>query len=324
MRYIRSCAIWLSEEPEAMYHTTADVVKIFMSTLVVMIHTSYFSLLRLEQLAVPVFFVYSGYYLYERVLGAGSDSEKKDIFKRYIKKMIYLYVVCEAVYSPFMLESLLSEGVSLKNAALYIRNYVFVGEQAFSWHLWYLLAAIYGGAILMLFARASRGLFILCGLCTILFVSDHLFHYIESCRLHTLLFKYPFPRLSTGLWLMSAGGCLSARKSIFKRREWIALLFIALMCLINLFPSSEFYLIPIASAFLVVVSLHYELPIPKSTSRTIRKASTFIYMAHMLFVAVLLKYSSIGYGFTLWALVLLASVAAFYLFNDTFHYHPGI
>lgn len=298
-----------------MYHTTADVIKLFMSILVVMIHSTFFSLWKLEELAVPVFFIYSGYYLYGRIQGAGTDTEKKNIFKRFIRRMIILYGLCEIVYSPFAIESLLDEGVSFKNVAVILRNYVLVGEQAFSWHLWYLLASIYGGIFLMLFAKTRRGLFILCGLCTILFTADHLFHFMASWHLHTLLFKYPHPRLSSGLWLMSAGGCLAQCSIPARKRGWFVILFVLCMLSINFFAGSKFYLIPIASSLLVLLSLHFEFHIPQDISRTIRKASSFIYIAHMLFVAVLLKFTSIGYGLTLWIAVLLASGMAFCIFR---------
>ena len=300
-----------------LYSSTADLVKFVMSLLVVMIHTTEYSLLGVERLAVPVFFLYSGYFLYDKLLASASARDGQQIYKNYIRRMLLLYALCEVIYSPFTISAFLSEGVTCKNLLLYMRNLLFVGEFSYSWHLWYLISSIYAILILMVLARKRKTMLaIICLLCTAYVITDSVFHLTETVRLHTVIFKYDYPRLSQGLMYISLGGGLAAAKSHLRNKALVAvLLFVVCVFLINRFPGCMFYLAPIASMSIVLASLSLNVAIPQRISRIVRKASTFIYLFHMLFVAILIEFVGFKHGVILWSVSILLSILAFLCCN---------
>lgn len=129
-----------------------DVAKFICSVLVVMIHvapfgvqetTNVFShmnyLLRqgLCRMAVPLFFVFSGFFLYRK-----TPSDKFDFSptKKYLLNVLRLYILWSLIYLPSNLKTILSNPHGALHGWLkYIRNFIFLGSYT---HLWYLPALL--------------------------------------------------------------------------------------------------------------------------------------------------------------------------------------
>ncbi len=144
-----------------------DICKLLMSFCVVAIHTRPLDLCTepivneiynsLVAMAVPFFFLCSGFLLAQKFEPSISAPGNTAIIKRYLLKMIKMYVVWNVVYLPMAIYHLISSGNSLLLSVLrYIRGFVFVGEQYNSWHLWYLLSTIYALMFLLILLRLKQ------------------------------------------------------------------------------------------------------------------------------------------------------------------------
>ncbi len=95
------------------------------------------------RLAVPFFFLRSGFFLFQRM------EEALPSLARYTGKMARQYLLWTAVYLPIAIYGAVRNGGSLLAAAgKYVFQFLFVGEQFYSWPLWFLLALVYAGVFL--------------------------------------------------------------------------------------------------------------------------------------------------------------------------------
>lgn len=95
------------------------------------------------ELAVPFFFVASGYLLALKI-SYPYEIEDISIIKQKLIKIVKMYIIWMIIYTPLTVFHNIKEGTSLSIFCLvYIKNLIFVGEQYNSWPLWYLLSTIY-------------------------------------------------------------------------------------------------------------------------------------------------------------------------------------
>ncbi len=148
-------------------NNSIDLCKLIMTFAVVAIHTRPFVnctndiILKVYELAVglavPFFFLASGYLLAIKMdYPYGS---KEDIFrvKRQLIKIVKMYLLWTFIYSPLAIYHFVSNEMSLlKSILLYIRGFLFVGEQYNSWPLWYLLSTIYALVVIMMILRLKK------------------------------------------------------------------------------------------------------------------------------------------------------------------------
>ena len=131
-----------------------DICKLLMAFCVVAIHTHpleyctitiandiYESFVRM---AVPFFFLSSGFLLAQKFDSSFTSQNNIAIVRKYLLKIIKMYMVWTIVYLPLAIYRFVSSEIGiLRSVVLYIRGFVFIGEQYNSWHLWYLLSTIY-------------------------------------------------------------------------------------------------------------------------------------------------------------------------------------
>ncbi len=136
-------------------YNSIDICKLCMAVVVVAIHTE--PLINcniaainqayrvLTRLAVPFFFVTSGFLLAKRMNWPHTDKESLIILRRTIIRMINLYIFWNIVYFPLAMIQYIRSGESvLRCFVSYVRGFFLIGEHYNSWMLWYLLSAIYG------------------------------------------------------------------------------------------------------------------------------------------------------------------------------------
>lgn len=137
-----------------------DVLKFIAAIMVVTIHVAPFSAdsplsiwndilnLYIARLAVPFFFCASGFFLYKKI---NLKEFKFSFVKKYIIKMLTLYLIWTAIYFPFsLLHIVTSNSGFLHGVALYIRNSIFWGSYT---HLWYLNATIFAVILISLLLK---------------------------------------------------------------------------------------------------------------------------------------------------------------------------
>lgn len=133
-----------------------DVARVVCSVLVICIHTKpwldtnfylgYFLSDVLARLAVPLFFMFAGYFLYKRLR---YEVHPEAYFKKYLKNLIRVYLVWSLIYLPFDIYMLLKMGKTWQGACLSYLHSLFI--EGGHYHLWYFPALIYSVSIVYVF-----------------------------------------------------------------------------------------------------------------------------------------------------------------------------
>lgn len=127
-----------------------DLLKFICAFLVIGIHTRPFqaSSNLLDRLfyydisnyAVPFFYACTGYFLIDKA--SEENLHAKLIFR--CKKILRIYFIWSAIYLPLTISGWITEGgLNPTYLILCLRNFVFVGENFYSWTLWYLNGLVF-------------------------------------------------------------------------------------------------------------------------------------------------------------------------------------
>lgn len=133
-----------------------DIAKFIMSFLVIVIHTNAYNVVpgKVCNLAVPLFFVFSGFFMYKGYVKGGI--EKVD---NYLIKLVRMYVMYTVLYLPLTVYGYYINGKGLGEVSLsFVRNFLFVGEFYYSWPLWYLLALVVATGIIRIMLKKKVGI----------------------------------------------------------------------------------------------------------------------------------------------------------------------
>ena len=270
----------------------ADYTKLFLAFIVVAIHTGLVSSVQIasaasfieyvESLAVPIFFAITGYLLEENLSrNAGKESE---IIKTNIVKYVKLYLKLSAIYLPLTLYGVyqqLLDNVSVKKAVFrMIKNYILVGEQFYSWPLWYLLATIIGLAVLLVMPgrRSWRLLLYGCGC----FAAAYITNYFSDARIIAITVKSG--RLLTGPSYIMLGMLAKQKKKLFSPKAGLLVPILTCGCsvLFGLPYSTTSIMAFLAVPWIIGFVMSYSADeVLSKYSQSCRKVSTIIYFSHM-------------------------------------------
>lgn len=139
-----------------------DLVKLICAFLVISIHTRPFETSNnlldklfyydISNYAVPFFYACTGYFLI--IKQPGEELHAKLILR--CKKVLKIYLIWSAMYLPLTIVGWIVEGEQNPVYLLRcLRNFVFVGENFYSWTLWYLNGLIF--ALILIDIKASIG-----------------------------------------------------------------------------------------------------------------------------------------------------------------------
>lgn len=128
-----------------------DFAKFIFSVMIVGLHTNVFSDFSsdlaflvnqiIARLAVPFFFIASGYFIGKRVI----EKNKTDFYKNYFFRYIKLFLLFCLIYSPITFYWAFNNDNSIfLNLVLYIQQLIFLAPA----YLWFLLALAFGVIIL--------------------------------------------------------------------------------------------------------------------------------------------------------------------------------
>lgn len=153
----------------------------------------------LAHLAVPFFFVCSGFFLFQKI---SLQSFSWVPIRKYVIRIFTLYVIWSVIYLPF---SFYTNKGYLHAILVYIRNFIFVGSYN---HLWYLNALIFSTLLvsLLLYQKISFKL---------LFTLSFAFYFVGLFAQSWFGFILPLRSICPLLWKF----LLLSKKIIFTTRN---------------------------------------------------------------------------------------------------------
>lgn len=177
-----------------------DCLRLPMAVLVVVIHTTTWRLCGLTQVAVPFFFLASGFFLFLKMPGDQEGNTER--FRKWTLRALKMYLVWMAVYLPFTVYGFLQDGLTARQCLLvFVRNLLFRGEFYMSWPLWYLLGLVWAGTLFYILSKIK------CPLWTILAVGVMLFFVPWAFPSDSIFWKFFCDdRLFRGFLFISIGG----------------------------------------------------------------------------------------------------------------------
>lgn len=278
-------------------YKTLDLFKFLMSYLVVAIHvscisvkSSYLFLDLFWSFAVPFFFITSGFFIYK-----GYKKEGIEKIDSYLIKSIRLYLLYTIIYLPITIIGFYFDDYpAWMNLLLFVRNVLFVGENFYSWPLWYLLGLIVAVIILRVLLYYRVNIYIIFALGILSTISGQILNYLLSSKtgsfvdhlvyLYHLVFVTTRNGLFIGFGYVSIGFLLAyLEQYLHKYLKLSYLILIMSYCL-------YLYEIPlslnITSSILFIILTQTSI-YNGSHSILLRKMSVLIYFFHMYFVFIL-------------------------------------
>lgn len=278
-----------------------DLMKLIMAVLVVMIHTEPFAIQRgqflselyddILRLAVPFFFMTSGFLLGKKCAGADKNRITA-VLGTSIRRNLRLYLLWSLIYLPAAIVGYAQEGTGLVSGAIrYVVSLVAVGEHFYSWPLWYLLAMIYG-LVGILVLRRFMGTGKVCAISLGIFLAAHIIDGVYRGTplsdipgvllghfAHPLIIDGP-ARIMIGMFYMAMGWLLAEKEPACSWQVLSAgtLLTLLLSAWLGWWPVT---LVNHVCFFLLTLKLR--CPLDKETAWKLRRCSTVIYFVHMIF-----------------------------------------
>ena len=212
------------------------------------------------------------------------------IFCAYIKRMLRLYIVWNIVYLPITVFGFMHNGATIKTALVqFIRGVFLIGQQFYSWHLWYILAVIYAVIIFCFFKKTS--IYIRYYVSFILFVIGAIISAIVADGAgvdeFSVIIRLAKQTIVNGRLFMGIGyfglGMLIAEKEITFNKKFLITAFFGCMVSSYITPYSiivfAFRYVMVFCLFLYVMQTNLSANI---IYIKLRQSSTVVYFIHML------------------------------------------
>lgn len=277
------------------YFSSIDLVKVVMAVLVVAVHTRpelciqndsvQLVLSRIYGLAVPFFFVTSGFLLWNKV-AVSTNEEKIARVTVWLKRILLLYVLWTLIYLPYAIYGFIHDEVGFTSALIvYFRNFLLVGENFWSWQLWYLLALVVSGCLIWGCLKCGlgvKGMVIVAGslLMVGLVISES--HDTEISKLYFRVFKTLRNGFFEGFPYMVIGIIVANSKRL---PMW--LLAIILICSMTMYMNGMKISLFFVLWSMFSLLLQTDISISYETSSVLRFSSKVIYLIHMLWFGLL-------------------------------------
>lgn len=111
-----------------------------------------------DSLAVPFFFIASGYFFFNRIGEMESESQKKEYASKYLLKTLKIYFIWSVALLPSRI--ILSKSGVLSTLFKWIRTFLFIGNA----QLWYLNALLIGLVLILILKKRKYVIYGLCWL----------------------------------------------------------------------------------------------------------------------------------------------------------------
>lgn len=134
-----------------------DFLKFILSFFVIAIHCYTAPHLVLLDVAVPLYFMMSGFLLYNKAIHSVTALEKVSSCDKYVKHIFKLYITWSLIYLPYTIYGFYAlDGSYMGKLLCIIRGFLLVGENYLSWPLWYLLGLVVSVLIIRTFINCSK------------------------------------------------------------------------------------------------------------------------------------------------------------------------
>lgn len=297
-----------------------DIAKLIMAFLVVEIHTRPLNdigsgvvrqlISGIDCVAVPFFFIASGFLCFRGLALREFEDGRSPASARVrgtIRKQLRLYAIWTALLLPLaLLGAYLRECGTAETALQIVRGVLFVGENDFTWPLWYLLASVVAFALVYFLLRRGvvpRLVLILSAMALLLgqFVEVALrwegapAPIALLAGLYGAVFVTARNGLFEGFFYVAVGMCIGlewGKRPLPSFGATIACLAFGLVGCVVVSPSAH---LPFCAMFAIALFLLSIRRAGDSPHPWARKASTVVYLVHMVF-AVVFVYGICGYG----------------------------
>lgn len=289
-----------------------DVVKFILSFFVIALHTLYpFQsslpnngiIYTILHVAVPFFFITSGYLLFRKI-EIPINKDGINTIMKYLKRIFSLYCIWTIIYFPITLYGAHANHIKFSSFILsFIRKFLFVGEFYYSWNLWYLNGLIVAVLIiLLLLILKFKPKFILIFGITMFFggiLLDFLLN-IETNELPEYInkilnmYRWIFEKVRNGFFkgfpYLSIGFYLSHKKLDLKIGTIMLIL-----GFISYYLGIKCGLMPLATGLFIIVcniKMNYNKYLDY-----FRISSILIYLLHMIFIFIYVEFINYGDNF---------------------------
>ncbi|MBM6678615.1 MULTISPECIES: acyltransferase [Faecalicoccus] len=142
-------------------YAAVDIAKYVSALLVVCIHTfpfidinemlnTYF-IQTICRLAVPFFFMISGYFLFRKIR---NEEEDKDVLKKYLFRLLKIYLIWTVIYLPYTIYNYVQAQSGWMGIFSYLRDFLLNGSY---YHLWF-LPALMTGTLIVYYLYHKKGM----------------------------------------------------------------------------------------------------------------------------------------------------------------------
>ena len=295
-----------------------DIAKFISAFLVIAIHTQPLQEISemgnlvfvqvIARLAVPLFFIISGYLFFVKL---DDEREWNDYvhtrqLKRYVLRLLKLYLIWSVLYLPFNYLLMKDGGISIVDLLRYVRDFFLTGSYYHLWFLPSLIVAVVGVYVLRLHFSAYQTI----GITALLYAIGMLGNVYDPIISNvpvasTILNAYNAVFVTTrngiffGMFFIAISAVLAKSHNIVNRSKTLPLLgfvisFIGLVleCLFLVridcmqeMTSMYIMVVPcVISLFLWLLALDLR---KRDVFIWMRKASLLIYVSHLMFIVIL-------------------------------------
>ena len=296
-------------------YKSLDLFKFIFAILVVMIHAkplldvsdkaNWFFSNSFLNLAVPFFFITSGFLLFEKLKSLSDDADKKTAVKKYVGHLLKLYLIWSIIWLPLKLLGWhTSGGIGKADLLSWIQAFFLTGKTGDA--IWYLLAVSVSAVVAAWITRNGEKnfklLLIISGLLYVLgvlmsswykvlegnFVVEwyyKIFLTTENGLLNGLLF------FAIGAFISKYGFKISSKTALICAAIGFCVLVGEVILVYNMQYNKDgvckLFTLPIVSMLLFLGLVQLPVNIATERCRTFRDWSTLIYVSHGMIIRIL-------------------------------------
>lgn len=301
-----------------------DYLQLFMSMVVVAIHTHLFAdlgcplmdnLFRIiSSMAVPFFFIASGFFLfYNRP--QTKEAQIQLCFKA-IRKITRLYICWTLIYFPLTVVGFLRDGLSLKaSTGIFFRNFLLVGENYYSWPLWYCLALIVAIVLICFCIQIGLGIYRILFISFVFYVFGQIIDLLYlSPEWNDFLIIYKKYFVSTRNGLFNGFFAVSLGMFIAKTNMSLSIRYLLPASMFSAIGSYAGYPLGLLTAFILfLIALNAPRPQLKVDNIKCREASVIIFFLHMYIIYALVNLGIHSNSIETFILTILISFVMVYI-----------
>ncbi|MEE1144602.1 MAG: acyltransferase family protein [Acutalibacteraceae bacterium] len=277
-----------------------------------------------NSLAVPFFFITSGFFFFKKIYSAQSDENARSYIKKYIFKLIKVYTIWSALMLPLRIA--ISESNVIVAFIKAVRIYLFIGDG----QLWYMNALIVGLILIVILRKLKVPDYAVALISVVLFIIGIFINaYLESTpvseynavlKIYYLIWGSNVKNgIFSGMLYCAIGMYLAkyADSIHIKLNSTVALL--TALILFSVYSLSVYQEFEFRSAILPIVSIAVFVGVtkirvtPKPYCTILRSMSTVLYLSHYNFVRAFDSFECLSnfapVGIKRFAVVLILSVA---------------